>query len=101
MSMLLLTGNVAHVLLTPTGTNREGVQYGGDYQVQIMGENVLQNDETRMELITVRTTNPEPFKKAIGKKIAVDVGVFVRNGSISYYMPKGSLPRTFSQSDAQ
>ena len=90
---LLLTGQVINVLITPTGTNREGQSYGGDHQVQILGETSLQNGEIRKELVTLRTENPESFKKATGKTVAVPVGAFVRNNGIVYYMPKGATPK--------
>jgi len=92
MSMLMLTGEVFNVLQTPTGTNREGQQYGGDHQVQIMGDNPLSNGEVRKELVTLRTDNPEAFKKIVGKTVAVSIGAFVRNGSIVYFMQRGAMP---------
>jgi len=93
----MMTGEVFNVLLTPTGTNRNGEQYGGDHQVQIMGETILTNGEKRKELVTLRTDHPEAFKKLLGKTIAVAIGAFVRNGSIVYYMQKGALPATVNQ----
>lgn len=93
MSLLMMTGNVVNVLVTPTGTNREGREYGGDHQIQLMGESVLTNGEKRMELITLRTDTPEKFKDTIGKTVIFPVGSFVRNNSIIYYIEKGATPK--------
>ncbi len=101
MSMLQMTGQVANVLETPEGTNRDGDKYGGYHQVQILCQQVLANGEKRMELFTLRTENPEEFRKHQGKHISVPVGVFARSGSLNFYMEKGGLPKalnTVSQS---
>ena len=96
MSMLMMTGNVVNILVTPTGTTREGREYGGDHQVQIMGDSVLANGEKRVELITLRTDMPEKFKGTVGKTVIFPVGCFVRNSSIIYYIEKGATPKLLS-----
>lgn len=93
MSLLMMTGNVINVLVTPTGTNREGREYGGDHQIQLMGESVLANGEKRMELITLRTETPEKFRDTVGKNVMFPVGCFVRNNAIIYYIEKGAAPK--------
>jgi hypothetical protein len=101
MSMLMMTGEVFNVLQTPVGTNKEGQQYGGDHQVQIMGDNPLTNGEVRKELVTLRTDHPEAFKKLVGKTVAVPIGAFVRNSSIIYYLQKGATPSVLTQPTPQ
>lgn len=96
MSMLQMTGQVANVLETPRGTNREGQEYGGYHQVQLLCKQVLANGENRMELFTLRTDSPEEFRKFIGKSVSVPVGVFARGGSLNFYMEKGGLPKALT-----
>jgi len=98
MSMLQMKGQVANVLETPRGTNREGQEYGGYHQVQLLCKQVLANGENRMELFTLRTDNPEEFRKFIGKSVSVPVGVFARGGSLNFYMEKGGLPKALQSS---
>lgn len=93
MSMLLMTGQVANVLETPKGTNREGQEYGGYHQVQLLCEQSLSNGETRMEIFTLRTDNPEEFRKHTGKQISVPVGCFARGNNLNFYMEKGGMPQ--------
>lgn len=93
MSMLLMTGQVANVLETPKGTNREGNEYGGYHQVQLLCKESLSNGETRMQIFTLRTDHPEEFRKFTGKAISVPVGVFARGGNLNFYMQKGATPK--------
>ena len=101
MSMLMMTGEVFNVLQTPVGTNREGQQYGGDHQVQLMGDTPLTNGEIRKELVTLRTDHPEAFKKLVGKTVAVPIGAFVRSGGIVYYLQRGAMPSVITQPSPQ
>jgi len=93
MSMLQMTGQVANVLETPKNTNREGQEYGGYHQVQLLCNQTLTNGETRMEIFTLRTDHPEEFKKLKGKHVSVPVGVFARGGNLNFYMERGGLPK--------
>lgn len=93
MSMLMMTGEMINTLITPKGTSREGREYGGDHQIQIMGESVLTNGEKRKELVTLRTDTPEYFKDYIGKTVIFPVGCFVSNSSIIYYIEKDAKPK--------
>ena len=102
MSMLLMTGQVANVLETPKGKNREGQEYGGYHQVQLLCDQTLTNGEKRMEIFTLRTDHPEEFRKLQGKAVSVPVGVFARGGNLNFYMEKGGLPKPLpSQANSQ
>jgi len=101
MSMLLMTGKVLNVLLTPEGVNREGEKYGGRHQVQLLCEESLQNGEKRNSLFTLTCEEPDQFKKLSGQNIAVPVGCFARGGVLSFYMEKGGIPRALPVSGSQ
>jgi len=92
MSMLNITGEVLHVFEKPA------VKRGDDLidakpQVQLLGEFVLPNGESRFELVTLSTDTPRDFSEYKGQKVSVPVGAFAPSkGSVIYYIPKGSKP---------
>ena len=92
MSMLLMTGQVANVLKTPKGVNRDGEEYGGNDQVQLLCEQILTNGEKRMEMFTLRCHNPDEFRKLQGQLVTVPVGCFARNSALVFYLEKGGKP---------
>lgn len=92
MSMLQLIGSVVNVLEAPKGTNKEGVEYGGFHQVQLMCEEDLANGEKRFQLFTMRTDRPHEFRDLIGSTISVPVGAFARGNSLHFYMAKSGTP---------
>lgn len=88
MPALLLQGTVANVLHVPARTDKNtGEVYPAKDQVQIMSENVLQNGEKRLELVTLTTETPEAYRKLLGRSVSVPVGVF---GSVQLYAIKGA-----------
>lgn len=92
--MLHLQGQVMNVLVTPTGRNAEGKEYGGTDQVQLMCEEALRNGEKRMALFTLRTDNLDEFRKLIGQQVRVPVGVFAKGNALTFYMQKtGGIER--------
>ena len=101
MSMLLMTGQVLNVLQAPEGVNREGVKYGGHYQVQLLCEEALQNGEKRNSLFTLTCEDPEKFKKLTGQNVAVPVGCWARGGVLSFYMEKGGIPKVLNVAQSQ
>lgn len=55
MSMLLLNGTVANVFDTPASTDKKsGEIRPATTRVQIHAENILENGQKRMELVTLR-----------------------------------------------
>lgn len=94
--MLLLEGRVENVLLTPEGKTREGKEYGGDHQVQLLCREALRNGETRLSLFTLRCDDVVPFEKLAGKDIRVRVGLFARNNTVNFYLQKGAAPEPVS-----
>lgn len=92
MSMLTLNGEIINVFETPTGTNKEGQQYGGQSKIQIKAENELQNGQKRVELIDLTVESIEPFKSLVGQMVRIPVGIFMRERSYGFYMPKNAKP---------
>lgn len=99
MSMLLMTGQVANVLITPKGVNRQGQEYGGDHQVQLLCEQSLTNGEKRFEMFTLRCHNPEEFQKLQGKHVSVPVGCFARQSNMIFYLEKGGSPKPLQNAE--
>jgi len=96
MSMLILQGQVANVLETPRGTNKEGQEYGGYHQVQLLCQEDLRNGEQRLALFTLRTDEPHLFRDLKGRQVQVPVGVFARGGILNFYMQRGAEPKDIS-----
>lgn len=95
MSMLTLTGQLINIFESPKGVKDEK-EYGGQDKIQILGEVVLQNGESRNDLITLTTHNKSLFDGMIGIPIRVPVSVFANGKSITYFIPKGSKPELVS-----
>jgi len=95
MSMLTLTGQLINIFESPKGVKDEK-EYGGQDKIQILGEVVLQNGESRNDLITLTTHNKSLFDGMIGTPIRVPVSVFANGKSITYFIPKGSKPELVS-----
>lgn len=92
MSMLSLTGNLINVFQMPQGENKKtGETYGGQDKIQIMAENVLQNGDTRIDLVDLTVEDAKPYASLKGKAVRVPVGVFVAAGAIRYFIPKGEM----------
>jgi hypothetical protein len=92
MSMLTLQGQLINIFESPKG-EKDGKEFGGQDKVQILGEVVLQNGESRNDLVTLTTHDKNLFKDLQGKTVSVPVGVFASGKSLAYYIPKGSAPR--------
>lgn len=90
--MLKLEGQVVNVFETPKGTNREGADYGGVHKVQMLCRESLRNGEMRLELVTLRTDDLDPFRKLQGRSVSVPVGAFARNGQLQFYLQKAASP---------
>ncbi len=91
MSMLTLSGQLINIFESPKGVKDEK-EYGGQDKIQILGEVVLQNGESRNDLITLTTHDKQLFEGFKGKSIRVPVSVFANGKSITYFIPKGSKP---------
>lgn len=92
MSMLNITGQVLHVFEKPA-VKRGDELIDAKPQVQLLGEFVLPNGESRFELVTLSTDTPRDFTEYKGQTVSVPVGAFSPSkGSVIYFIPKGSKP---------
>jgi len=86
VSFLKLCGKVANHLVTPEGKGKDGAEYGGKHQVQLLCEETLRNGETRLQLFTLNTNRPEAYPT--GAEAEVPVGVFVTAKGVQFYEVK-------------
>lgn len=92
-SMLTMTGRLINVFEAPKGINaKTGDEYGGTPRIQLLGAVVLQNDETRYDLVTLGVEDERPYQVLKDKEISVPVAVFVSGKNPIYFVPKGSWP---------
>lgn len=89
MSMLTLNGQVMNVFNTPESKDQKTgeIRPAAD-RVQIHAENTLENGEKRFELVTLKVTNGDAYRKIIGKQVRIPVGAFVSGKAIVYYALK-------------
>lgn len=91
MSMLTLNGVVLNVYDTPQTTDKKtGEVRPASTRLQLQAENVLENGQKRIDLVTLKVHDADKYKKSIGKLVNVPIGAFVANGAIMYYALKES-----------
>lgn len=96
-SMLTITGRLINVFEAPKGINaKTGDEYGGKPRIQLLGTVVLQNDETRYDLVTLGVDDERPYSVLRDKDISVPVAVFVSGKNPVFFVPKGSRPRVLT-----
>jgi hypothetical protein len=90
MPMLTLNGIVQNVFRKPGGVDKKTGEIipAADY-VQIMAENVLQNGDKRIELVTLKVESAGAYRALLGRPVRVPVGVFVSGGAVQFYSLKG------------
>lgn len=89
MSMLTLNGVVLNVFDTPESTDRKtGEVRPASSRVQIQAENTLENGQKRFDMVTLKISDPEAYRKLQGRPVSVPVGAFVAQGAILYYALK-------------
>lgn len=94
--MLTLIGTLIHSFKSPEGETKEGKSYGGDYKIQILGRIELPNGDSRKDLITLTCHSIDEYSKYLNQEIRVPVGVFANGKSVSFFIPKGSMPEQLS-----
>ena len=67
MAMLTLNGIVQNVFDTPESTDRKtGEVRAAASRIQVLAENILQNGQKRMELVTLKVRDAKPYTALIG-----------------------------------
>jgi hypothetical protein len=90
-SMLMMSGQLINVFEAPKGVNaKTGDEYGGKPRIQLLGGIVLQNGETRYDLVTLGVEDERPYNAVKGQQISVPVSVFVSGKNAVFFVPKGS-----------
>jgi hypothetical protein len=93
MSMLSLSGKLIHIFESPKGERKDGSEYGGQDKIQILGENLLPNGETRFGLIDLTAHDSKAFRDFQGKDITIPVGIMAAaKNQLIYFIPKGAKP---------
>ena len=95
--MLELTGRVQNILVTPKGTTKDGDEFGGYHQVQLLVEDTLRNGEVRMKFENLRADRHEDFQALKGRLVRVPVGVYVRNNSAGFFMQREAIPEDLGE----
>lgn len=86
MAMLTLNGLVLNVFDTPEKIDKKtGETYPAATRVQVQAENVLENGQKRVELVTLKVKLGDTYHKLIGKLVRVPVGCFASGGAVIYY----------------
>lgn len=94
MAMLTLNGQIINVFdMAPYTDKKTGEISPAKTKVQIMAENVLQNGQNRMELVTLTVDTPDAYKALVGRSVRVPVGAFVSGTAIQFYALKGQKPQ--------
>lgn len=89
MSMYTLNGIVQNVFTKAATVDKEtGEQRPATENVQILGENVLQNGEKKFEMVTLKVQAGDAYRKLQGKFVRVPVGMFVKDGQALWYALK-------------
>jgi hypothetical protein len=89
MAMLTLNGTVINVFDTAASADKKtGEIRPAATRVQIQAENTLENGQKRIDMVTLKVSDGEVYRKLTGKPVRVPVGAFVSNGSILYYALK-------------
>ena len=89
MAMLTLNGQVTNVFTKPESKDsKTGEIRPATENVQILAQNITATGEKRLEMVTLKVSEGEAYRKLLGKHVRVPVGAFVANGSILYYALK-------------
>ena len=85
-----ISGVVLNVFETPTGTDRAGKAYGGDWTVQLMSVDHLRNGESKCVPTDLRVgtdkAEAEKYKSLLGKVVKVPCSVNVNFESKKVYI---------------
>lgn len=82
--MLLLTGKVDNVFLTPQKENRQGNKYGNEHKVQLLVDQPQDNGEIKRGLIDVKTDHPDFFRSMLDRRVSLPVRVYTFQGNLGF-----------------
>jgi len=91
--MLTMTGKVIGVPERPKGTTKDGKEYGGYHQVEILTRETLKNGDESSQLHHLMTSEPESFKSLIGHSASFPVTAWAKaKNDIVYQLVEGENP---------
>lgn len=94
--MLTLNGRILNVYDQAQTTDKKtGEIRPATTRVQIQAENTLENGQKRIELVSLKVSHGDPFKKALNRSVRIPVGVFAAGGSLFYYALNGGMGAKF------
>ncbi len=90
MSMLTMNGIVQNVFDTPAKPDKKtGEIYPASSRVQLLCENIQENGQKKMELVTLKVEKPDFYRKNTGQFVSVPVGAMGEgNAKIIYWSLK-------------
>lgn len=83
--MLVMTGRVDNVFVTPEKEGKEG-KYGGDHKVQLLVDQPQENGEIKRGLVDLKTKHPGYFQAVEGQRVSLPVGAYAYKGSVGYFI---------------
>lgn len=90
MSMLTINGTVINVVDSPAKTDKKtGEIYPASSRVQLLCENIQENGQKKMELVTLKVEKADVYRKLQGQSVSVPVGAMGEgNAKIIYWSLK-------------
>lgn len=86
MSMLKLTGTLVNTFRAPLRRGAEAGEVEKD-KLQIMGDVLLSNGESRKDLVTITVPDARKFAGQEGTEISLSVGVFApAKGQVIFFV---------------
>lgn len=83
--MLVMTGRVDNVFVTPEKEGKEG-KYGGDHKVQLLVDQPQENGEVKRGLVDLKTKHPDYFQAIEGRRVSLPVGAYAFKGNVGYFI---------------
>lgn len=101
LPMLLLSGKVDNVFLTPKKEDREGNKYGNEYKAQLLVDQPQDNGEVRRGLVDVKIEHPDYFRSMLDRRVSLPVRAYAFQGNVGFSILKSWSPPTPGASDDQ
>lgn len=92
LPMLLLSGKVDNIYLTPEKEDQQGNKYGNDYKVQLLVDQPQENGEIKRGLVDVKTEYPDYFRLMQDRQVSLPVRVYVFKGDVGYSILRAWSP---------
>lgn len=89
MSMIQLSGQLVNTFKAPIRKDANEGEQEKD-KLQILGEVLLKNGETRMDLVTITVPDARKYEGQEGSVVTLPVGAFApQKGTVIYFVTAG------------